>query len=82
MVARYSRDGIVEEIDPETCRITFGSWSWRSLAAGFAKYDVDIEVVGPPELREAFAQLADRFARAASTPWSLAFVAPASARSP
>ncbi|GAA2360303.1 WYL domain-containing protein [Saccharopolyspora halophila] len=67
-VARYSHDGIVEEVDPETCRLTLGSWSWRSLAAEFAKYDVDIEVVGPPELREAFAQLADRFARAAGTP--------------
>ncbi len=60
-VARYTRDGIVEEISPDRCRLTLGSWSWPSVAAAVARYDCDIEVVGPVELTEAFAHLARRF---------------------
>ena len=36
------------------------------LAATVAMFDVDIEVVGPPELREACATLSGRYARAAA----------------
>ncbi|GAB3839914.1 helix-turn-helix transcriptional regulator [Dactylosporangium cerinum] len=63
VVALYTRDGVVEEIGPDRCRLTFGSWSWPSLAAAAARFDADIEVVGPEELTDAFARLADRFAR-------------------
>jgi predicted DNA-binding transcriptional regulator YafY len=65
-VARYTRDGLIEEIGPGRCRLTLGSWSWTSLAAGVARYDADIEVVGPDQLADAFAHLARRFARLAA----------------
>jgi hypothetical protein len=63
-VALYSRDGIVEELGPDRCRLTLGSWSWPSLAAAIARFDADLEVVGPAELTEAFAHLVRRFTRA------------------
>jgi predicted DNA-binding transcriptional regulator YafY len=65
-VARYTRDGIVEEAGPDRCRLTLGSWSWTGLAAAVARYDAEIEVVGPAELTDAFARLAARFGRTAS----------------
>jgi predicted DNA-binding transcriptional regulator YafY len=64
-VATYTRDGLIEEVGPDRCRLTVGSWSWPSLAASLARFDVDIEVVSPGELTEAFAHLARRFARTA-----------------
>ena len=65
-VARYTRDGLVEPLAPGRCRLTLGSWSWAGLAAAIARYDADIEIVGPDELAEAVARLARRFARAGS----------------
>jgi predicted DNA-binding transcriptional regulator YafY len=65
-VALYTRDGLVEGVSPGRCRLTLGSWSWPSLAAAIARYDADIEVVGPDELTEAFAHLARRFTRTAA----------------
>jgi predicted DNA-binding transcriptional regulator YafY len=65
-VALYTRDGLVEHITPSRCRLTLGSWSWPSLAAAIARYDADIDVVGPDELTEAFAHLARRFTRTAA----------------
>jgi hypothetical protein len=62
-VARYTRDGLVEEVGPHRCRLTLGSWSWPSLAAAIARYDADLEVIGPDELTDAFDHLARRFAR-------------------
>ncbi|MFI1991973.1 hypothetical protein [Actinoplanes sp. NPDC020271] len=62
-VALYIRDGLVEPITPDRCRLTLGSGSWTGLAAAIARYDTDIEVVGPGELTEAFAHLARRFTR-------------------
>ena len=41
-----------------------GSWSWPGLAAAIGRFDADIEIVGPPELRAAFAHLARRYMRA------------------
>jgi predicted DNA-binding transcriptional regulator YafY len=67
-VALYTRDGFVEEIGPDRCRLTLGSWSWPSLAAAVARFDADIEVVGPPALTAAFGDLARRFARTAAGP--------------
>jgi predicted DNA-binding transcriptional regulator YafY len=69
-VALYSRDGIVETLGPDRCRLTLGSWSWPSLAAAIARFDTEIEVVGPAELTDAFGVLAHRFARAAAGPCS------------
>ncbi|MFI9614352.1 helix-turn-helix transcriptional regulator [Streptomyces sp. NPDC052023] len=65
-VSRHSHDGVVEELGPDRCRLVLGSWSWPGLASLIGRFDAGIEVVGPPELREAFAHLARRYAEAAS----------------
>ncbi|MDJ1137994.1 helix-turn-helix transcriptional regulator [Streptomyces iconiensis] len=66
VVSRYTRDGIVEALGPDRCRLVLGSWSWPGLAAAIGRFDADIEVVGPAELRDAFAHLARRYADAAT----------------
>ncbi|MFI5954039.1 helix-turn-helix transcriptional regulator [Cryptosporangium sp. NPDC051539] len=65
LVSTYAGDALVEAVGPDRCRVTLGGWSWTSLAASLGRFDADIEVVGPPELRRAFADLARRFAAAA-----------------
>lgn len=65
-VSRYTYDGVVEELTDGRCKLVSGSWSWRALAAELGKYDSEMEVIGPPELRSACAQLAERYARAAA----------------
>ncbi|MFJ6071145.1 helix-turn-helix transcriptional regulator [Streptomyces sp. NPDC093065] len=67
-VSPHAGDGTVEALGPDRCRLTLGSWSWPSLAAAFCLFGTDVEVVGPPALREAFAGLAERCARAAAGP--------------
>ncbi|WP_030669259.1 YafY family protein [Streptomyces rimosus] len=67
-VSPYLRDGVVEELGPDRCRLVSGSWSWAALAADIGRFDADIEVVGPGELREAFGRLARRYADAAGGP--------------
>ena len=64
-IAPYLTDGILEPLGPDRCRLTRGAWSWAGLAASFAAADADLEVVGPPELAQAFADLARRAADAA-----------------
>ncbi|MFD7659157.1 helix-turn-helix transcriptional regulator [Actinosynnema sp. NPDC059797] len=64
-VAPFAGDGVVEELGPDRCRLTSGSWSWPALAAAIGRFDADVEVVGPAELRDAFALLARRYAEAA-----------------
>ncbi|MFD2420519.1 helix-turn-helix transcriptional regulator [Amycolatopsis pigmentata] len=64
-VAPFAGDGIVEELGAARTRLTTGSWSWTALAATLARFDTEIEVIGPPELRTAFAELSRRAARAA-----------------
>jgi predicted DNA-binding transcriptional regulator YafY len=64
-VMPWVRDqGLVEEIATDRCRVVAGSWSWSGLAAWFGMFGVDLEIVGPDELRAAAAELADRYARA------------------
>ncbi|GIJ56618.1 helix-turn-helix transcriptional regulator [Virgisporangium aurantiacum] len=65
-VATFARDGIVEESGPGRCRLVLGSWSWPALAAEIGRFDADVEVVGPVELRDAFALLGRRFTAAAA----------------
>ncbi|MFD6286511.1 helix-turn-helix transcriptional regulator [Streptomyces sp. NPDC060205] len=65
-IAQYVHDGVVEALGPERCRVTLGSWSWVGLAATIGRFDADVEVVGPEELRDAFARLARRYADAAA----------------
>lgn len=65
-VSPFVHDGLVEEHGPHRCRLVVGSWSWVALAASIGRFDAGIEVVGPPELMDAFAHLAHRYAGAAS----------------
>ncbi|WP_261562602.1 WYL domain-containing protein, partial [Frankia tisae] len=66
VVSRYTRDGLVEALGPDRCRLVLGSWSWPGLAAAIGRFDADIEVVGPTELKDAFAHLARRYTNAAA----------------
>ena len=54
------------ELSPGTCRRVLGSWNGSALAATIRPFDRDIEVLRPPELREAFARLSRRFSNAAT----------------
>lgn len=65
VVSTYAGDGVVEELGPSRCRLVLGAWSWVGLAASIGRFDAEIEVVGPAELRDAFARLARRYAAAA-----------------
>jgi predicted DNA-binding transcriptional regulator YafY len=63
-IARWARgEAVVEELGPDRCRIVASSWSWVGLAAWLGFFDVDIEIVGPAELRAAAATLAARYGR-------------------
>lgn len=64
-VAPFALDGVVEALDPDRCRLTLGAWSWIGLAATIGRFDTDIVVISPPELRDAFAALSHRCATAA-----------------
>ncbi|MFE9610698.1 helix-turn-helix transcriptional regulator [Streptomyces sp. NPDC006012] len=66
VVSAYAHDGVVEELGPGRCRLLLGAWSWPGLAASLGGFDADLQVVGPPELRDAFALLARRYADAAA----------------
>ena len=63
-VLPFVGDGLAEAVDTGRTRLVQGSWSWPALAASLCRFDVDLEVVGPPELRSAFTQLASRCRRA------------------
>ncbi|GAA1847696.1 helix-turn-helix transcriptional regulator [Microbacterium koreense] len=65
-VLPFIGDGTAHEAEPDRTIVESGSWSWGSLAASFGRFDVPMEVVGPPELRAAFATLAERYAKAAT----------------
>ena len=60
-VAPFVGEGVLEALGPDRCRLVVGSWSWIGLAASLGRFDADIEVVNPPELRQAFARLARRY---------------------
>lgn len=61
-VLPFAGDGVVTAIDEHTCSLEAGSWSWGALAAAFGRFEVPMEVIGPPELASAFATLAERYA--------------------
>ncbi|NMN97229.1 helix-turn-helix transcriptional regulator [Antrihabitans stalactiti] len=63
-VTPFVDDGVVENLGPNRCRVVLGSWSWVGLAASIGRFDADIEVIDPQELKNAFANLARRYARA------------------
>ena len=64
-VLPFAGDGIVEDLGSGRCSLELGSWSWNDLAAVLSRFDTNIHVVGPPELTQAFAQLAERSAATA-----------------
>lgn len=66
-VLPFAGDGMVEDLGSDRCGLEAGSWSWLSLAASLGRFDAAIEVVGPPELTEAFGRLAARYAATASS---------------
>lgn len=65
-VRPFAGDGTVEAIDSGSCRYTAGAWSWIALAASLNRFDTAITVIGPPELTDAFAELARRNAATAA----------------
>ncbi len=64
-VLPFAGDGTVTAIDDRRCSLEAGSWSWGALAASLGRFEVPMEVTGPPELASAFATLAERFAATA-----------------
>ncbi|RDG35141.1 helix-turn-helix transcriptional regulator [Streptomyces corynorhini] len=66
VVSRYTHGEVIEELGPDRCRLVMGSWSWHGLAVAVGGLHADVEVVGPAELKDAFADLARRYTRAAS----------------
>lgn len=65
VVARWAGPAdVIEPVDAQRCRLVAGSWSWGGLAAWFGMFDVPLTIVGPPELRDAARELADRYAAA------------------
>jgi predicted DNA-binding transcriptional regulator YafY len=65
-IVPFAGDGVVEDLGDERCRLVAGSWSWVALAASLTRFDAALDVIGPPELAEAFAQLATRNAATAA----------------
>ncbi len=61
-VAPFVRDGVVEDLGEDRCRISDGAWSWIALAAAFGRFDAAIETAEPAALAEAFDRLGRRFA--------------------
>ncbi|MFE2051004.1 helix-turn-helix transcriptional regulator [Streptomyces sp. NPDC059459] len=76
-VSAHVPAGTVEALGPDRCRLTLGSWSWPALAAAVGAFDTDVDVVGPPELGDAFALLARRCAAAARSAPSAPVTPPA-----
>ncbi|MEV4318033.1 WYL domain-containing protein [Actinocrispum sp. NPDC049592] len=60
-VAPYAGDGIVEPLGDDRCRLIAGSWSWAGLAASLGRFDADVHIVRPIELRNAAMLLARRY---------------------
>ncbi|SFQ99869.1 Predicted DNA-binding transcriptional regulator YafY, contains an HTH and WYL domains [Lentzea waywayandensis] len=67
-VAPFAGGDTAQEAGPARTRLLTGAWSWAALAAKLARFDADVEVIGPPALRDAFADLSRRAARASLTP--------------
>ncbi|WP_258725262.1 helix-turn-helix transcriptional regulator [Cellulomonas sp. NS3] len=65
-IARWAwGQSVVEPLGPDRCRVVSGSWSWGGLAAYLGMFGCEVEILGPPELRDAARELSARFARAA-----------------
>ncbi|WP_447911663.1 helix-turn-helix transcriptional regulator [Microbacterium phyllosphaerae] len=58
------RDGSVEPIDENSCRVRIGSWSWTGILASIARFDAPFRIEGPSELRDAATALSRRLSDA------------------
>ena len=63
-IAPYVADGSAESVGTDRCKVRLGSWSWEALAAEFCRFTLDMSDAEPPELRAAFASIAERTRRA------------------
>jgi len=70
-VLPFVDDGVVEDLGAGRCSLEIGSWSWTALAALLGRFDADVHVVHPEELRAAYGHLARRYARAAEATYQL-----------
>jgi predicted DNA-binding transcriptional regulator YafY len=66
-VLPFLGDGTVRRLGEDRCILEAGSWSWGALAASFGRYEVPMEVIGPAELVDACAVLAERYRTTAAT---------------
>jgi predicted DNA-binding transcriptional regulator YafY len=64
-VLPFAGDGTVRPQADGRCTLESGSWSWGALAASYGRFEAPMQVLGPPELAEAFAVLARRYGNAA-----------------
>lgn len=65
-VMPFVDDGIVEPVDAASCLLELGAWSWGTLAALVLRFGAPVEVIEPPELSAAFAEVARRASGAAA----------------
>jgi predicted DNA-binding transcriptional regulator YafY len=63
IAAWTGEQALVEELGADRCRVVAGSWSWVGLAAWLGMFGVDLEIIGPPQLRAATADLSRRYQR-------------------
>ncbi|MGB7449722.1 MAG: WYL domain-containing protein [Ornithinimicrobium sp.] len=70
-VAPFTQGGTLERLDHERCRISVGSWSWAGVAAVLVRFDAELDMVGPAELRDALAVVGERLARASAAVGSM-----------
>lgn len=61
-IARWVRadQGQVTALGEQTCQVEIGAWSYGAIIAYLLLFEVDLEVLGPPELLEAAHQVAGR----------------------
>ncbi|WP_433798467.1 hypothetical protein [Actinomycetospora sp. CA-084318] len=56
-VAEFAPGGaVVDVVDPTTCRLTMGAWSWIGLAGLYLTFGARLSHVEPAALREAFVE--------------------------
>ncbi|MGB5953097.1 MAG: WYL domain-containing protein [Ornithinimicrobium sp.] len=59
-VVPFVGDAVVEDLGGHRCSLEAGGWSWVALATSLNRFDTDVDVLHPDELKEAFALLAER----------------------
>lgn len=55
--------GQVDAVDDDTCTVEMGGWSYASVIAWLLLFEVDFEVLDPPELADAVGEVAARLGR-------------------